>query len=65
MATGTSIMSLVRRGGLILDFGVIDKWNNELEHMHSGKEVPYTDTKTFAQLLGDTRVYFHLRYRDR
>ena len=30
--------SLVRRGEIILDFDVLDKWNNELKNMNEGKE---------------------------
>ncbi|HET7284579.1 MAG TPA: IS5 family transposase, partial [Nitrososphaeraceae archaeon] len=32
--------SLVRRGEIILDFDVIDNWNNELRDMNQDKEVP-------------------------
>jgi hypothetical protein len=30
--------SLVRRGEVVLDFDVIDNWNNELDNMNNGKE---------------------------
>jgi hypothetical protein len=30
--------SLVRRGEVVLDFDVIDNWNNELDNMNEGKE---------------------------
>jgi hypothetical protein len=30
--------SLVRRGEVVLDFDVIDNWNNELDKMNGGKE---------------------------
>jgi hypothetical protein len=30
--------ALVRRGEVILDFNVMNKWNNEIERMNDGKE---------------------------
>jgi hypothetical protein len=55
---------LVRRGEVILDFDVIDNWNNELERMNNGKEgASYKYPDSFVQLLGYMRVYFHLPYR--
>ena len=30
--------SLVRRGEVVLDFDVIDNWNNALDNMNEGKE---------------------------
>ncbi len=30
--------SLVKRGEILLDFDVIDNWDNELEKMNQGKE---------------------------
>ena len=56
--------SLVRRGEIILDFDVIDNWNNELNKMNDGKEgALYRYPNSFVQLLGYMRVYFHLPYR--
>ena len=56
--------SLVRRGEIILDFDVIDNWNNELKDMNEGKEgASYVYPDTFVQLLGYMRIYFHLPYR--
>jgi transposase len=56
--------SLVRRGEIILDFDVIDNWNNELKNMNEGKEgASYVYPDTFVQLLGYMRIYFHLPYR--
>ena len=57
--------SLVRRGGeIILDFDVIDNWNNELKNMNEGKEgASYVYPDTFVQLLGYMRIYFQLPYR--
>jgi IS5 family transposase len=56
--------SLVRRGEVLLDFDVIDKWDNELEEMNKDKEgrkFVYPDS--FIKLLGYMRAYFHLPYR--
>ena len=56
--------SLVRRGEVVLDFDVIDNWNNELDNMNEGKEgASYVYPNSFVQLLGYMRVYFHLPYR--
>ena len=55
---------LVRRGEILLDFDVIDNWDNELEGMNKGKEgrkFVYPDS--FIKLLGYMRAYFHLPYR--
>lgn len=44
--------SLVRRGEIILDFDVLDNWNNELKNMNGGKEgASYVYPDTFVQLL--------------
>jgi hypothetical protein len=56
--------SLVRRGEVILDFDVIDSWDNELDYMNNGKEgASYRYPNSFVQLLGYMRAYFHLPYR--
>ncbi|MGA9845823.1 MAG: transposase [Nitrososphaeraceae archaeon] len=56
--------SLVRRGQLLLDFDVIDGWDDELSQMNHGKiGEPYDYPDSFMQLLGYMRVYFHLPYR--
>jgi hypothetical protein len=56
--------SLVRRGEIILDFDVIDGWDNELDNMNDGKEgACYRYPNSFVQLLGYMRAYFHLPYR--
>ena len=56
--------SLVRRGQVLLDFDVIDGWDNELFQMNHGKVgEPYNYPDSFMQLLGYTRAYFHLPYR--
>ena len=56
--------SLVKRGEVLLDFDVIDNWDNELEEMNKDKEgrkFVYPDS--FIKLLGYMRAYFHLPYR--
>ena len=56
--------SLVKRGEVLLDFDVIDNWDNELKEMNKGKEgrkFVYPDS--FIKLLGYMRAYFHLPYR--
>jgi Transposase DDE domain len=56
--------SLVRRGEVILDFDVINNWNNELAKMNDGKErASYRYPDSFIQLLGYMRAYFHLLYK--
>ena len=48
----------------MLDFDVIDNWDNELEEMNKDKEgrkFVYPDS--FIKLLGYMRAYFHLPYR--
>ncbi len=56
--------SLVKRGEVLLDFDVIDNWDNELKKMNKDKEgrkFVYPDS--FIKLLGYMRAYFHLSYR--
>ena len=56
--------SLVRRGQVLLDFDVLDKWDHELSQMNEGKVgEPYDYPDSFMQLLGYMRAYFHLPYR--
>jgi hypothetical protein len=56
--------SLVRRGQVLLDFDVLDDWDNELSQMNHGKVgEPYYYPDSFIQLLGYMRAYFHLPYR--
>ena len=48
----------------MLDFDVIDNWDNELEEMNrekEGRKFVYPDS--FIKLLGYMRAYFHLPYR--
>lgn len=55
---------LVRRGQLLLDFDVVDRWDHELSQMNFGKVgEPYCYPESFIQLLGYMRAYFHLPYR--
>ena len=55
---------LVRRGQVLLDFDVVDKWDHELSQMNLGKVgEPYCYPESFIQLLGYMRTYFHLPYR--
>ncbi|HXP52061.1 MAG TPA: IS5 family transposase [Bacteroidia bacterium] len=56
--------SLVRRGQVLLDFDVVDRWDHELSQMNFGKVgEPYCYPDSFIQLLGYMRAYFHLPYR--
>ena len=56
--------SLVRRGQVLLDFDVLDKWDHELSQMNEGKVgEPYDYPDSFMELLGYMRAYFHLPYR--
>jgi hypothetical protein len=56
--------SLVRRGEVMLDFDVIDGWQDELEKMNEGKEgASFRYPHSFVQLLAYMRAYFHLPYR--
>jgi hypothetical protein len=55
--------SLVRRGEVVLDYDVIDSWDNELDNMNNGKEdALYRYPNSFVQLLDwlYERAYFHL-----
>jgi hypothetical protein len=58
--------SLVRRGQVLLDFDVLDRWDQELFQMNLGKVGElYCYPESFIQLLGYMRAYFHLPYRQR
>lgn len=55
--------SLVRRGQVLLDFDILDGWDNKLSQMNQGKVgEPYGYPDSFIQLLGFMRTYFHLPY---
>jgi hypothetical protein len=56
--------SLVRRGQVMMDFDIIDGWQEELDRMNQGKiGEPYHYPDSFVQLLGYMRTYFHLPFR--
>ena len=55
--------SLVRRGEVVLDFDVIDNWNNELDNnrnrnmnMNNGKEVALDDVTSEEVYDGSSRL---------
>jgi hypothetical protein len=55
---------LVKRGELLLDLRILDRWDSELERMNKGKEGGrYVYPEIFVRLLGYVRVLFHLPYR--
>jgi hypothetical protein len=55
---------LVRRGELLRAFNVIDNWDTELKEMDKDKVgEPFHYPNTFLLLLGYTKVYFHLPYK--
>ncbi len=48
----------------LLDFNVLDGWDNELSQMnHSKVGEPYNYPDSFMLTLGYMRAYFHLPYR--
>lgn len=50
--------SLVRRGQVLLDFDLLDEWDNELSRMNQGKVgEPSYYPESFIQLLGYMRAY--------
>jgi hypothetical protein len=55
---------LVKRGEILLDLRILDRWDSELERMNKGKEGGrYVYPEIFVRLLGYVRVLFHLPYR--
>jgi len=55
---------LVRRGEIILDLRILDRWDSELERMNAGKEGGrYVYPDIFTKLLGYVHLLFHLPYR--
>jgi len=55
---------LVKRGEILLDLRILDRWNIELEKMNAGKEGgQYIYPEIFIKLLGYMRLLFHLPYR--
>src|SRR5579863_6217447 len=56
--------SLVRRGEVLLDFDLLDEWNQELKKMNRRKEgAPFRYPEPFMRLLAYLHVLFHLPYR--
>jgi hypothetical protein len=55
---------LVRRGEILLDLRILDRWDSELERMNAGKEGGrYVYPEVFVRLLGYVHLLFHLPYR--
>jgi hypothetical protein len=55
---------LVKRGEILLDLRILDRWDSELERMNKGKEGgQYVYPEIFIRLLGYMRILFHLPYR--
>lgn len=55
---------LVRRGEILLDLRILDRWDSELERMNAGKEGGrYVYPDIFTKLLGYMHLLFHLPYR--
>jgi len=55
---------LVRRGEILLDLRILDRWDSELERMNKGKEGgQYVYPEIFVRLLGYMRLLFHLPVR--
>jgi hypothetical protein len=58
------LVGIVRRGQVLLDFDVVDRWDLELSQMNLGKVgEPYCYPDSLIELLGYMRAYFHLPYR--
>lgn len=56
--------SLVKRGEILLDMRILDKWESELAKLNEGKEGgQYVYPETFIRLLGYMHLLFHLPYR--
>jgi len=54
----------VRRGEILLDLRILDRWDSELERMNAGKEGGrYVYPEVFVRLLGYVHLLFHLPYR--
>src|SRR3989337_1132721 len=55
---------LVRRGEILLDLRIVDRWDSELERMNARKEGGrYVYPEIFVKLLGYVHLLFHLPYR--
>ena len=56
--------SLVRRGEILLNFDVLDEWNEQLKGMNDGKEgARFRYPEPFIRLLAYIHVLFHLPFR--
>jgi hypothetical protein len=56
--------SLVRRGEVLLDFDMLDEWNEELRKANEGKEgARFRYPEPFMRLLAYLHVLFHLPFR--
>jgi len=59
--------SLVRRGEILLDFDMLDEWEDELKKMNQSKEgksgARYRYPEPFMRLLAYLHVLFHLPFR--
>jgi len=56
--------SLVRRGEILLDFDLLDEWNEDLKKMNDGKEgARFRYPEAFMRLLAYAHVLFHLPFR--
>ncbi len=54
----------MKRGEILLDLRILDKWDDELDAMNEGKEGgQYVYPEVFIQLLGCMRLLFHLPLR--
>jgi len=55
---------LVKRGEILLDLRILDRWDSELERMNARKEGGrYIYPEIFVKLLGYVHLLFHLPYR--
>src|SRR3989304_7753275 len=55
---------LVKRGEILLDLRILDRWDSELEEMNARKEGGrYVYPEIFVKLLGYVQLLFHLPYR--
>ena len=54
----------MKRGEILLDLRILDRWDSELERMNAGKEGGrYVYPEVFVRLLGYMHLLFHLPYR--
>ena len=54
----------MKRGEILLDLRILDRWDSELERMNAGKEGGrYVYPEIFVRLLGYMHLLFHLPYR--